>query len=338
MQKRYHNWRRPVESLAENLRGLAFRGSGRLHGFDTPTQTGALELTIGHAGSGIPEVNISAAASAPMGAFITPQGTLIKEDDGIAFTFDTNASNSNIRIDLLVAEHSHVAITGGQDALYSVIKGSTSATEIPAIPNPNIMVALGIVIIPANAPNLNDAIFVPKTAAGEITGEIIMWSGDIENIPAGMALCNGEGRLSNYRPVPDLRGRFIVGLDPEDSDYDAIGDTGPSAPLAGNLQYELVDGGKFIRQGLLTMPNHSHPYAQGAEVDAQSGGGSTNAYIGSNDDIDYDDLGGKIMLHTGDVSTPKIGTSTPATIAPLEAQRNIENRPPWYTLAFLVRL
>lgn len=52
------------------------------------------------------------------------------------------------------------------------------------------------------------------------TGAIMMWSGAIANIPAGWALCDG----TNGRP--DLRGRFIVGYDKNDADYNVIGNTG----------------------------------------------------------------------------------------------------------------
>lgn len=52
------------------------------------------------------------------------------------------------------------------------------------------------------------------------TGAIMMWSGAITAIPNGWALCDG----TNGRP--DLRGRFIVGYDKNDADYNVIGNTG----------------------------------------------------------------------------------------------------------------
>ena len=39
-------------------------------------------------------------------------------------------------------------------------------------------------------------------------GVIWLWSGSIENIPEGWALCNGENG------TPDLRGRFVIGVNP----------------------------------------------------------------------------------------------------------------------------
>ncbi len=51
---------------------------------------------------------------------------------------------------------------------------------------------------------------------------IVMWSGAIEEIPDGWRLCDG------IEITPDLRGRFIVGYDSEDGDYDVIGAEGGS--------------------------------------------------------------------------------------------------------------
>ena len=39
-------------------------------------------------------------------------------------------------------------------------------------------------------------------------GVIWLWSGSLDNIPEGWALCNGENN------TPDLRGRFVLGVNP----------------------------------------------------------------------------------------------------------------------------
>lgn len=58
---------------------------------------------------------------------------------------------------------------------------------------------------------------VGSAGAGSIPiGGIIMWSGAINQIPAGWALCNGQNG------TPDLRGRFIVGA----GGAYAVGNTG----------------------------------------------------------------------------------------------------------------
>ena len=51
-------------------------------------------------------------------------------------------------------------------------------------------------------------------------GAILMWSGDPALLPAGWVLCDGTN------DTPDLKGRFIVGYDPNDADYNAPGKSG----------------------------------------------------------------------------------------------------------------
>ena len=66
-------------------------------------------------------------------------------------------------------------------------------------------------------------------------GAIIMWSGKIDTIPAGFRLCDG-GVAPDYGVVPDLRGRFIVGLAPSKaSDPVNAADTPDGIGTAGSL-------------------------------------------------------------------------------------------------------
>ena len=101
------------------------------------------------------------------------------------------------------------------------------------------------------------------------TGAIMMWSGAIDNIPTGWALCNGQNG------TPDLRGRFIVSatygdditFDGEDYLY-AVGDTG------GKNEVKLT----AAQSGL---PSHTHAM-QNAGDHAHNFTYYSNGY-GSND-------------------------------------------------------
>ena len=55
-------------------------------------------------------------------------------------------------------------------------------------------------------------------------GGIIMWSGSANEVPDGWALC--DGRTISGKTTPNLKGKFVVGYDPSDSDYNAVGKTG----------------------------------------------------------------------------------------------------------------
>lgn len=62
-------------------------------------------------------------------------------------------------------------------------------------------------------------------------GAILMWSGDPAKLPEGWYLCNGSGWLANGDPVPDLRGSFIVGHDPDNHDYRSVHNRGGAASV-----------------------------------------------------------------------------------------------------------
>jgi microcystin-dependent protein len=68
-------------------------------------------------------------------------------------------------------------------------------------------------------------------------GAIVIWSGSANRIPDGWKLCDGDNG------TPDLRGRFVVGYDDRDSDYNTPGRTG---------------GEKTHTLNLDQLPSHSH--------------------------------------------------------------------------------
>lgn len=128
-------------------------------------------------------------------------------------------------------------------------------------------------------------------------GLISMWSGTVP--PAGWALCDGGGSPAR----PDLRGRFIVGYDPTDGDYDEIG-------VGDDL------GRKMITLTALEMPSHSHTINE-AKRNTGSSGASRVSDIG---------------ISPGDA------TNTARTTNATGGGNAHENRPPYYTLAYIIKL
>lgn len=95
-----------------------------------------------------------------------------------------------------------------------------------------------------NVTNFSPVAYVDKAMP---KGSIIMWSGT--SIPTGWNLCDGSTAYWNGMATvcPDLRGRFIVGQDSRDTDYDEIHKTG------GEKKHTLsVD----------EIPPHSHYYSK----------------------------------------------------------------------------
>lgn len=137
-------------------------------------------------------------------------------------------------------------------------------------------------------------------------GGIIMWSGT--NVPDGWALCDGTNG------TPDLRGRFIVGYDPGDADYNNPGDRSEKGNSIGKM-----GGAKRVTLTIDEMPKHYHGLNinYGLSRHSDSGTDYTPAqYIGK-------DLA---TVHwTG--TTNEEGKS-----------QSHENRPPYYALAFIMRV
>ena len=131
-------------------------------------------------------------------------------------------------------------------------------------------------------------------------GGIIMWSGTTP--PAGWALCNGGNG------TPNLQGRFIVGYQATgDTDYDQPGNKSTGGGTNGK-----TGGAKSVTLTTAQMPSHNH------DINGQNrndfGGGGFVAAVGGAGPEDAGDTGnrGGGQAH--------------------------ENRPPYYTLAFIMKL
>ena len=130
-------------------------------------------------------------------------------------------------------------------------------------------------------------------------GAIIMWSGNTASIPTGWALCDGTNG------TPNLSGRFIVGYNSGDSDYSAIGNIG---------------GEKTHTLGASEIPSHYH-------VDGYAGVNPTSTY------------GVATVGGIGNVNTQN-GTSVSnhALTSSTGGGGAHENRPPYYVLAYIMRI
>lgn len=157
-------------------------------------------------------------------------------------------------------------------------------------------------------------------------GTIIMWGGDISQKPETYILCDGSEYTSTDYPklakalgtqgqpyyalnqsgdtfqfkVPDLKSRFIVGYDPSDNDYKAIGGTG------GEKTHQLT---------VAELPSHSHTYNRTLSSSIAAGGLSSSSVTANSS------------------TTSSIQTDT-GSVGGGQAH---ENRPPYYVLAYLIK-
>ena len=138
------------------------------------------------------------------------------------------------------------------------------------------------------------------TGGGTIpVGVIVMWSG--ATAPTGWALCDG-GTYSG-KITPDLRGRFVISSGNPSRDG-AVGSVG---------------GNANITLSVAQMPSHSHGYLDAFFSENQ---GLSDTWTGSKNGVDNDN---SLFYRNGTTASQGSGSS-------------IDIRPPFYVLAFIMRV
>jgi hypothetical protein len=154
------------------------------------------------------------------------------------------------------------------------------------------------------------AFVATAVAASFPTGGIILWSGSVASIPSGWALCNGSNG------TPDLRNRFVVGAG---STY-AVNGTGGSADAIVVSHTHTATSSSSV-----TDPGHAH------NVDGAYGGGGNPG--GS---LNVDNPSGKNRATT--TATTGITVATSTTVASTGSSGTNANLPPYYALAYIMKL
>lgn len=135
------------------------------------------------------------------------------------------------------------------------------------------------------------------------SGAIMMWSGQIANIPSGWYLCDGNNG------TPDLRNRFIVGAG---SSY-GVGATGGAASVT--LTTDQIPAHTHGSAG-----GHSHSYQSVSPT------GASGNYAG-----DYG-------RHIASLPASSTGVAGGHTHSSVGGGNSHENRPPYYALAFIMKV
>ena len=106
--------------------------------------------------------------------------------------------------------------------------------------------------------NLTGIVAIPS-------GAIILWSGAANAIPSGFVLCDGNNS------TPNLSGKFVVGYDASNGDYD-VGDTG---------------GSESVTLTVDQIPAHTHP----RNYSSHQPSSGTNGFRAANNSIGNIDTG-----------------------------------------------
>ena len=153
----------------------------------------------------------------------------------------------------------------------------------------------------------------PQWTAGFVTGMIMMWSGTIATIPSGWVLCDGSNS------TPDLRNRFIIGANADDSGVAKTNVTGSATQTGGTKDAIVVS---HTHTATVTDPGHTHQYKQTGNSTGTSSFSRTGlsaSYGSANDLIETSTTGITVSNSTEGSS----GTN--------------QNLPPYYALAFIMK-
>lgn len=145
-----------------------------------------------------------------------------------------------------------------------------------------------------------------------LSGIIVMWSGAIDNIPNGWVLCDGNNN------TPDLRNRFIVGA----GEVYSIGNIG---------------GSDNVTLTTAEIPSHTHKATIKENSDTTTFGYHTSGSDTYNGNDVVDSISATVNYGWGSVKIPLDHTHT-ATIANAGEGAAHENRPPYYALAYIMKI
>jgi len=177
---------------------------------------------------------------------------------------------------------------------------------------------------------------------GDEPGIVKMWAGLLSRIPSDYHLCDGSvfpvptGGSDEYKELfdnigtvfgtdgssgfklPDLRGRFIVGQNNLDVDYDTIGKTGGEKEVTLEIKHLPSHNHRDVTDGVFDKLS-----ARAADVDSSNTPGSTDAVEA---DKEY-----------------RVGGMTPgqwiqATIKSVGSDEAHENQPPYFVLAYIIKV
>jgi len=128
-------------------------------------------------------------------------------------------------------------------------------------------------------------------------GMVVIWTGGLNDIPQGWALCDGT------QGTPDLRGRFVLGVNPKNN---------PVADLTATNIGEKA-GTEMHKLTIEEMPSHNHRITSSPYWNqfCWKNGGCDPYWVNGNTDRDTVNTGG---------------------------DKPHNNMPPFYTLAYIMKL
>lgn len=247
---------------------------------------------------------------------------LFLQRDGDEMTGDLNMNENEIQDAILTGANTRIE---DGEIVGVPLRGATGDTS-----NEIVVPGDGSRATAGGQPILTDANVEEVVNAAFTVGQVIMWFGNVNNIPDGWRLCNGANG------TPDLRNRFVVGAG---DTYNLSATGGATQAAAGNTGSAGTHGHTMATVGETTLTIAQLPvvtlevrgsYAQGG----YDGGGNeffrarpSNPFNTSHNLINAFG-GGESHTHTGGATTEN-GDHSHTTPA-------INTLPPYYGLYFIM--
>lgn len=156
MQTRYWNFDADDATKDINRWMTGVITSGLYYGFDF-SPSANLNLNLIHTGTGFKDVDNTPAESGFQSLIVSRQGVVVKENAAIVIN-GVGAGHATLpRIDVIVMSHAINEISGGAQALYSIIPGAPNAVPVaPALTDIARQVKIGELYIPATTADLTN--------------------------------------------------------------------------------------------------------------------------------------------------------------------------------------
>lgn len=199
-----------------------------------------------------------------------------------------------------------------------------------------------------NISGQNNTSYIENINGAVPPGTMVLWTGTIANIPYGWGLCNGsyyryDGSVccTNCTPIqelqcrntpgtlfaPNMGGRFPVGYEPGNTDYDEI-----VTDIGGETRHRLT---------MAELPNHTHNYSGSTSTDGNHAHNSSGSERYDHNNVGASSLGLSWqgtqyngVEPAGDHSHTFSGTTDNGT----GGNQLHENRPPYRVVAYIMKL
>jgi hypothetical protein len=241
-----------------------------------------------------------------------------------------SGARTNLGLGTIATQNSNaVSITGGTITGITDLTVADGGTGRSTLTANNVLLGNGTSAVNFVAPGTSGNVLTSNgttwtSGTAFVTGMIMLWSGSVASIPSGWALCNGSNG------TPDLRNRFVVGAG---STY-AVNATGGSANAIVVSHTHTATSTSTV-----TDPGHGHRLGSNDWASSNCDGLNTsNSIAGRNFGFGAYYTAGPGGVPFVEAAATGVTVATTTTVASAGSSGTNANLPPYYALAYIMKL